>query len=216
MAFERGANFIEFDVRLSADNALIILHDHSVNRTSNGKGPASKLILEELKRMDFGSWFSPKFKGEKIATLNELFQRFGTNIYYDIELKPDRNIERKRILAEKTLDTIHQFGLTDQVLITSFDRKTLKYIRSINKTIFLGLLLDNRINMLSYKSFIKKYNIDAVVLNHKLIQKRTANSIHSRKKILAAYTVNNPKDSSRCIELNVSCIISDDPTKLNS
>ncbi|MDF5393565.1 glycerophosphodiester phosphodiesterase family protein, partial [Vibrio parahaemolyticus] len=71
-AIDLGLKWVEVDIQPTKDNVLVVCHDHTVNRCSNGQGRVDELTLEELKALDFGSWFSTDFSGEKILTLDEL------------------------------------------------------------------------------------------------------------------------------------------------
>ena len=86
-AIEVGATAVEVDVRTSGDGRLFILHDSTLDRTTDGKGPANKLSLAELQRLDAGSWFSPKFKGERIPSLIEAAQACRGKIDLLLDLK---------------------------------------------------------------------------------------------------------------------------------
>lgn len=101
--YESGASAIEMDVRNTSDNQLVIIHDATIDRTSNGSGNVANMTLTELKTYDFGSWFSPEFAGEKILTLDEVIEEFkdkditlvlhcypnSTEMLYAIADKPD-------------------------------------------------------------------------------------------------------------------------------
>jgi glycerophosphoryl diester phosphodiesterase len=69
---EIGADMAEIDVTLSKDGYVVVIHDETLDRTTNGTGPVSDATLEELQRLDAGSWFAPEFAGEKIPTLGEV------------------------------------------------------------------------------------------------------------------------------------------------
>ena len=74
LAYELGADVVECDIRLSADNVPIIMHDHSLDRTTNTTGPVAARTLQELKQLDAGSWFGPQFAGERMPTLAEMLE----------------------------------------------------------------------------------------------------------------------------------------------
>ena len=78
LAAENGADAIEFDVKLTADGRVIVLHDQTVNRTTNGMGKISKLPYAAVRDLDAGAWFSEKFRGERIPTLDEVFRRLAS------------------------------------------------------------------------------------------------------------------------------------------
>ena len=82
---------VEFDVHLTKDNELVVIHDETIDRTSNRTGFVKDMTLAELKSFDFGSWFSPNFNGQTIPTLYEVLQLFAhTTHHLNIELKSFR------------------------------------------------------------------------------------------------------------------------------
>ena len=90
-----GARWVEFDVRLSGDGECIILHDDTIDRTTDGTGEAARLSLEALRRYDAGAWFSPEFAGERIPTLAEIVSLLGTlGLGANVEIKPAAGQER--------------------------------------------------------------------------------------------------------------------------
>ena len=82
----RAAPAIEFDVKLTSDDQIVVIHDPTVTRTTNGQGFVAKLSLKEIKQLDAGSWFSDEFKGERIPTLEEVFDGVGGKVLMNIEL----------------------------------------------------------------------------------------------------------------------------------
>ena len=88
-AIEAGAHMIEFDVQLTKDNRLVVIHDATVDRTTNGTGKVSELTFQEIRQLDAGSWKSPEFKGELIPSLNEVLEIMPVNIWLNIHLKGD-------------------------------------------------------------------------------------------------------------------------------
>jgi glycerophosphoryl diester phosphodiesterase len=99
-AIEAGAHAAEVDVRTTKDGALVCMHDADVGRTTDGKGPVAGLTLEQLKRLDAGARFSPKFKGERVPTFREVLQTAKGKIGVMIDLKEDGDAYIERIAAE--------------------------------------------------------------------------------------------------------------------
>ncbi len=119
-AQELGADGLELDVQLSADGAVIVLHDEDVMRTSDGKGIASKMTLADLRTLDFGSWFGPGFQDERIPLLSEVVvfvASFG--LWLDIELKgaPDVDPRLPAAVAELVRDRLDPA----RTILSSFD-----------------------------------------------------------------------------------------------
>ena len=104
-AIEVGATAVEVDVRTSRDGRLFILHDSTLDRTTDGEGPANKLTLAELQKLDAGSWFSPKFKGERIPSLIEAAQACRGKIDLLLDLK-----EQGDEYDRKVVDIIKKHG----------------------------------------------------------------------------------------------------------
>ncbi|HQJ75954.1 MAG TPA: glycerophosphodiester phosphodiesterase family protein, partial [Bacteroidota bacterium] len=120
LVLNNGGIAIEFDVRLSKDKELILIHDATIDRTSSGSGKVSNMTYDELKKNDFGSWFSEKFRNEEIPLLSFVFDRYKDKFLYDIELKPEDSIKNKKILSEKVLYEIRKYNLEKNVLLSSF------------------------------------------------------------------------------------------------
>jgi len=86
-AVRLGSHMIEIDVRMTKDNHLVILHDETVDRTTNGKGKISELTIDEVKHLDAGSWKSEEFAEERIPTLKEALAAMPQNIWLNIHIK---------------------------------------------------------------------------------------------------------------------------------
>jgi glycerophosphoryl diester phosphodiesterase len=144
LAIEQGADYIEIDLQMTADGVLVAMHDKTLNRTADApegvperycRGLVSKKTLEQIKMCDVGSWFGPEYAGEKIPTLEEIFQRYGTSVNYYIETK---NPEAAPGMEEELLRLMDEYGLTEpaeenwQVLIQSFSAESLMKIHEMN------------------------------------------------------------------------------------
>lgn len=102
-AVRLGVQMIEFDVRLTKDEQLVILHDQTVNRTTDGHGKINDLILEQVKQLDAGSWKSTSFKDERVPTLKEALTVIPANIWINVHLKGGNKMGKKvaRVLEEE-------------------------------------------------------------------------------------------------------------------
>lgn len=141
-AVQAGAQMLEMDVTLTLDKELVIIHDATVDRTTDGTGPVNSFSLRELKQLDAGSWFNPRFTGERVPTLSEVLDDIDTDdVLLNIEIKPADfsthgfagEIERALVHA------IHKRNLIPSTLITSFDTGILKSIRRLDRRIPIGL-----------------------------------------------------------------------------
>ena len=107
-AIDAGAHMIEFDVQLTKDNELVVIHDLSVDRTTDGSGRVAGLNFAEIRQLDAGSWKSPEFKGERVPTLDEVLEIMPVNIWLNIHLKGED--EAGALVAEKVREhnRLHQ------------------------------------------------------------------------------------------------------------
>jgi len=135
---ELGANGIETDLQKTKDGVIFLFHDDKLDNKTNTKGYPSEYTWTELKRLDAGSWFSPKYKGEKLVSFEELLHYFGDKeLIFAIELKvPFIEKEIKEIL-----ELIDYYGTRDKVTITSFIFENLIVTRKVDKDIKIGYLL---------------------------------------------------------------------------
>lgn len=103
IAIEYGADLLEMDIRETKDGELVIMHDETVDRTTNGTGKVSELTLREMKKFDAGSWFSPKFKGVKVPTLKEVLHAIHGKALPDIDFKAGTPSKLINILRDEGL-----------------------------------------------------------------------------------------------------------------
>ena len=148
LAHRWGVDYLELDAQLSADGEVVLFHDGSIERTSDGEGHIHDYTLAELKALDTGSWFQEAYpdrldedyRGTQILTLDELFDHFGHTTRYYIETKsPDLNPGLEEALVERleAYDMIEQ----GQVLVQSFDQESLLKVRDLNQDVPLIQLL---------------------------------------------------------------------------
>lgn len=102
-AAELGAHQVELDVRATADGALVLMHDASVDRTTDGSGRVDELTLEELRRLDAGSWKHPRFRGERVPTLAEAFRALPRDLWINVHVKggPELAEAAARVVVEE-------------------------------------------------------------------------------------------------------------------
>ncbi len=138
LAMDMGAPRIELDVRLSSDAELVVIHDESVDRTTNGKGAVNDLSLAQLKALDAGAWFSDKFRGERIPTLDEALSLSSQGAKFCIEIKERRNEEAA---CRKVVDLLRKRRVICDTIVSSFSISALKTVRQLDKHIRLSMLL---------------------------------------------------------------------------
>jgi len=118
-AVEVGADFIELDVHLTADDEVVVVHDGTLGRTISGAGRVAELTLAELRRRDAGSWKSAEFAGARVPTLAEVLD--GIPLPVMVEIKPEG-----RRVVERTVEVIRAAGAAGRVVIASFSDANLR------------------------------------------------------------------------------------------
>ncbi|MCX7795811.1 MAG: glycerophosphodiester phosphodiesterase family protein [bacterium] len=133
LAVKMGSCGIETDIHVTKDNIPILIHDATVDRTTNGTGCVNDLTLDEIKKLDAGSWFSPAFAGVQIPTLEEFLKRFGGTVHLVLEIKDKK-------ATEKTLTLVRDLGLLDDSTFISFNIEVLKEIIRLESNANVGFL----------------------------------------------------------------------------
>lgn len=140
LAMENGADGVELDTKLTSDGVVVVMHDQTVDRTTNGKGSISKFSSEELRRLDAGSSFSSEFQGERVPTLEEVFEVTGPHGIIDIELT--NYASPGDALPVKVAELIKKHQVADRVFISSFHALNLIRFNWLMPDVPSGLLTD--------------------------------------------------------------------------
>ncbi len=138
-ALEMQAGGIETDVQLSKDGRVVVCHDEKVDRVSNGSGYIKDMTLQELKTLDFGSWFSDEFRGESILTLEELLemlQEWGGILNIELKQGP---IQYEGLEA-KVVKILREFNQIENTIISSFNHYSLRTLKELEPRLKIGLL----------------------------------------------------------------------------
>ncbi|MGH8729612.1 MAG: glycerophosphodiester phosphodiesterase, partial [Burkholderiales bacterium] len=122
VAIDLGVDAIETDVQETDDGELVLIHDKTLDRTTNGKGLVRKTPWAVIESLDAGSWFASRFRGAKVPLLRDALQQYGSRTKLVLEIKRVKS-------GLKALDMVREFGLVDRLTFTSFELKVLKKIR---------------------------------------------------------------------------------------
>lgn len=210
LALAQEAHGVELDAKLSADGEVVVIHDATVDRTTDGTGRVSQLTLAALRELDAGSFFSEKFSGEKIPTLAEVFEAIGDRALINVELT---NYTTPRDgLVDKVCALVKRFGVEKRILFSSFLPSNLKRTRSLLPDTPRGLLaLGGWVGWWA-RSF--GFNFGDYQALHPHVDDTTPQQIarvHRLKRRIHVYTVNAAADIRRLINWDVDGIITDNP-----
>lgn len=221
-AFERaaelGADGFETDVHLTKDGIPVICHNHTINETSNGMGSVASYTFEELRKLDFGSYYAPEFKGTLIPSLDEFLElsKQADIEVMNIELKGPKN--KKTDVVPAIIDAVKRHNLSDRLLISGFDTYLLKAAKEYDHKVRIAYLYgfphcDNYPNMLFPIAHAKKIGAYALHPMGIFVNKAYVKSAHREGIKVNAWTVNSEDRIRFMIDSGVDGIITDCPDR---
>ncbi|MGM0500685.1 MAG: glycerophosphodiester phosphodiesterase [Bacillota bacterium] len=204
-AVELGADGVEFDVQLTKDGEVVVIHDELIDRTTNGEGLVKDHTLAELRQLSAGEFFSPEFKAEKIPTLAEVLEVVKDLEVINIELK---NFLPYPQLEEKVLKSVDEFGIRDQVIVSSFNHYSLQKLKKLQPEIKTGALMAAKI--INPSDYAFKRGFDALHLHFLTADQEVIDKTHFMGMQLNVYTVNFPESVKDLLAKGVDMIMTDD------
>lgn len=218
LSFENAlgkADFIEFDVQFTSDGFPIILHDRTLNRTSdveefkeyeNSSYKVEEFKYKDLLKLNFN--FIKEDENQKIVTLKDILIFAKENkIYFNLEIKNLKKTKFNSCTALSILDEIKKYECEDIVIISSFNHNYLKEIREVDKTITLAALVDKeeQIDL----EFFKKCKINGCNMSDDLISKEYIDFFHENSMFIGVFTVNDKKRKEELKKLGINFIYTD-------
>ena len=193
---ELGFDMVECDVDFTSDNVPVIIHDSTVDRTSNGTGEVHSFTFEDIRKLDFGSWKSTAYSGEKIPSFDEFIlgcRTLGLHPYIEIKVRDYINLE----LVTTLVNIVHKYNMQDKVTWISFGIDKLQSVVKVDKYARVGFIeefmstsiLDESINRI--KTIDTGYNEIFYDLNLGLVNTSIINRLKEEKIKLEVWTVDS-------------------------
>jgi glycerophosphoryl diester phosphodiesterase len=186
-AIELGVDVIECDIHRSEDGGLPVIHDHLLDRTSDGSGLVRDHTMAELKRFDAGSWKDPRFKGERIPSLDEVLAVAKGRVGVAIEIKnlplPYAGIE------DALVQTVKGAGMVHDVVVISFDHRSIKRVAELEPKILTGVLEAAR--PVDILRVMDDAEADVFCPHWASIEPETAAELHAAGKLIGVWTVDD-------------------------
>jgi len=206
-----GARWVEFDVTITADNQLIVLHDETLERTTNGHGVAAETSYATISQLDAGSWYSEKFRGERIMSFAAMLTLLGDlGLAANIELKPPQG--RAEIVTKRVLETLaayRQQHMTTPPLLSSFYPTVLTCLRQYDKHIQIGGLMHEWYP--DWHQLAKQLNLVALHLTQETATFERIQAIKAAGYAVLCYTVNAKALAKKLFDWGVDAIFTDYP-----
>ncbi len=221
-AIEMGADVVELDVHLSSDGELIIIHDYTLDRTTDIKGEIKNHTLKEIKKADAGSWFKPDFKNERVPILDEVLFTVNGRAKVLIELKDGNDVYPG--IEKKTLECIKRNGAESWCELQSFKDTVIKNLQALKTTMPVYKLVVGNVPALPLYhdgemhggSAFQFKNVAGINPNYRFARKRILKKLHQRGQQMYVWTVNDEKLMKKLLRWGVDGIITNYPEKLKA
>lgn len=227
-AREAGVPGVELDVHLTRDGHLAVIHDDTTARVAHGGQPP--LMIEhsdwkDLAALDVGSWKGPGFAGERIPLLREVFEELGDAVYYDVELKWGRL--RGNGLEAAVIGAIRDAGLAERCALSSFNPFVASRCRALAREMPVALIWSDTADLpkplrhgggrwIARPDYLKPHRAEALRLLSRGAGNRSAGSRRGGSRVpVAAWTVDDPQEARRLVDLGCDALISNTPAGLD-
>ncbi|WJE51632.1 glycerophosphodiester phosphodiesterase [Bacillus cereus] len=212
ISFEAAESFradgIELDVQFTKDKKIVVIHDETVNRTTNGKGAVRKYVYEDLRKLDASHQFSEKVGFCRIPLLEEVLEWLQSNsLLLNIELK--NNKISYRGLEEEVITLVRKFALEDRIILSSFNHYSMKMCHMMAPDIQTAILY--REGLHSPWAYAQKMGATAIHPNYRYLPDAIAELTMECGVDVRPYTINDETVMRKYFDMNISAIITDYP-----
>jgi glycerophosphoryl diester phosphodiesterase len=212
LAVDMKADYIEIDVQRSKDGELVLIHDTTVDRTTNGTGKVGELTFEQLRSLDAGSWKGEQYVGEPIPTFDEILDRYHGKVGILIELKapelyPGIEEQVAEALTERNLDKPQN----EKIIIQSFNFESMKKTNELLPQVPIGVLTSNRAHttteaLQEFSTYADWFNPSYGIVTEELV-----NNVHALGMKIGSWTVRSQEAADFLLDMKVDAIITDYP-----
>jgi glycerophosphoryl diester phosphodiesterase len=210
-AQQAGVAGVELDVQLSKDGVPVVIHDERLERTTSGTGWVGEHSLAELKQMDVGRWFGPAYEAERLPTLAELLELFrGGPMIVNIELKTNRVAYPGLVPA--ALREIERTGMTEQVLLSSFNHHSLKEARALAPRVACAAILYDR--LIEPWEYGRQHGFQALHAHFSQVDQALIEGCRVAGLPVRAWTVDDVAVAQRLVGLGVRGLITNRPREM--
>ncbi|WP_454191559.1 glycerophosphodiester phosphodiesterase [Paenibacillus sp. Marseille-Q7038] len=210
LALQQGCDAFELDIHLSQDGEIMVIHDDTVRRTTNGNGFVKDMTQADLQQLDAGSWFDSSYQGESIPTLREVFEIAPPHLMINVEMKGGIS----EGVEEKLIALLEECDMYDQVIVSSFHFDSLRTLERLNPKVKTGLLYAQnfaRPELLPNTAGVNAFSLHPYFIH---VEEADFRSVQNEGLQMYAWTVNEEKVMTKLIEKGIDGIITDYPGRL--
>ncbi len=214
-AFEMGADGVELDVVLTKEGIPVVIHDDTVDRTTNGHGFVRDMSLQEVQALDAGSRFDPRFRGAQIPTLAQVLQAIGRRGTVNIEIKAlNKNMRGMEAVVSQVVESS---GVKQNVMVSSFNPLALRRMANLSPTLPRGLLYREGLPIYLRRAWLRPLALPtALHPRFTLVTPEYMRWAKGKGYKVNTWTVDDPEEMRRLIGLNVDGIMTNKPDILKS
>lgn len=220
-----GADALELDVNITRDHEIVVIHDQTLVRTTGGRGYVRESTLADLRRLDAGAWFNPRFAGERIPTLQEVLDlvRAGPpRVRLLVETKypsPGQTAAPPADFEERVLRLVREAGLLDRTIIQSFYYPSIQRVKALDASVRTAALRPATSPTSDPVGVVREARADIWAPHSSLVARDTVEALHRAGIPVVPWTVNAPAEMERLLDAGIGTlggdgIITDYPDRL--
>ncbi|MFW5869128.1 MAG: glycerophosphodiester phosphodiesterase [Armatimonadota bacterium] len=210
-AIDVGADFIELDVRRTADGEIVCIHDATVDRTTDGSGEVSEMTLAEVQEVDAGVWLGDEHAGARVPLLRDVLEQIAPRLVVDIEIK-------QRGIADQVARIVQETGALRRATVISFDLDDLRVAKDTVPSLACGLITSRpddddvaREHLLIASAL--ECGANFISCSHRAITRTLVRECHLAGLLLMAWTMDAEEDLQRMIEMQVDALVTNYPER---
>jgi glycerophosphoryl diester phosphodiesterase len=210
LGVRQGCGMIELDVHLTKDKQVVVIHDHTLDRTTNGEGDIANLNYKDIKGYDCGKWFGDQYAGEYVPLLEEVLTKVPANVQFNVEIKAAETPG----MLDSLIDVLNKTDRIGGTVVSSFHYGCLAELKVKLPEIHIGLLYHQEVA--DFKKFEVESGVEVFSLHphHSLVTEAYMDIANRGGKTVYTWTVDGEVDLKRLIELGVAGIITNKPELL--
>jgi glycerophosphoryl diester phosphodiesterase len=211
-AMNAGAQMLELDVTFSCDRKLVVIHDATLERTTNGHGTVHNYTLKELKQLDAGSWFHSDFADQHLPELSEVLELVEGRVYVNIEIKSNayESSHPPDAIEKQVVELLRQKNLLATGMISSFDVNILEQIASMKNTPAIAFISNKPADKKTVQ-MCTRLNVFSWHPDHRIVTRNQVKKMHAAGIRVFPYNVDTLEDYAGMRAMKVDGVITDDP-----
>ncbi|MFQ5979773.1 MAG: glycerophosphodiester phosphodiesterase [Candidatus Heimdallarchaeota archaeon] len=210
-AVELGADMIEFDIQFSADRHIVVFHDKTVDRTTNGTGRISEKTLADLRQLDAGAWFDPHYAGTRIPTLREALSTVSGSVQLNIELKyfdPENDLFEQDVAAIAT-----EFDLLSRAIFAARHPENIRRLKELLPGIKCVLLQKERTED-EYVEALRDLDLTIAQIRRRSMNQAFIDRLHDHQIKVNLFYADEPDEMKEFIDMGIDGILTNYPDRL--